>query len=196
MQIALGTAILLSGVLALSWRLHDDTIPPAKSKAAGALTPGLGVEESLLASPDDDNDITSSTNISSSPVRRKTDNDKILSIARRRQALSEAEEIWGELQDEDAIRASLRSTGVRSATILEEGTDGSGGRPTERTSLLSKAPGRRKSGPSRRVTSYGFPKVTSARSLSRQRSLAQGATGGWWKMRWWKRPHREGSDMA
>jgi hypothetical protein len=62
--ITLGTIILLAGVLALSWRLHDEQHPPGVGQSS--LAPGLGLvedtegedeeEEELLLGSDIDND--------------------------------------------------------------------------------------------------------------------------------------------
>ena len=61
--ITLGTVILLAGVLALSWRLHDEQHPPGVGQSS--LAPGLGLvedtegeeeEEELLLTSDIDND--------------------------------------------------------------------------------------------------------------------------------------------
>jgi drug/metabolite transporter (DMT)-like permease len=61
--ITLGTVILLAGVLALSWRLHDEQHPPGVGQSS--LAPGLGLvedtdgeeeEEELLLASDIDND--------------------------------------------------------------------------------------------------------------------------------------------
>lgn len=50
--IALGTAILLSGVLALSWRLSDEQHPPSVGQST--LAPGLGLVEDTDGEEDDD----------------------------------------------------------------------------------------------------------------------------------------------
>ena len=52
--ISLGTAILLSGVLALSWRLSDEQHPPAVGQST--LAPGLGLVEDTEGDDDDDDD--------------------------------------------------------------------------------------------------------------------------------------------
>lgn len=98
--IALGTFILLSGVLCLSWRLHDDDqhvhVPPAPPSA---LTPGLGYVET----DSEEEDVLSSCSIpycdaepaSTGSPAEEGDEDKLPPL--RRRTLSE--EIWGELQD-------------------------------------------------------------------------------------------------
>jgi hypothetical protein len=107
-QIALGTIILLAGVLCLSWRLQDEA---QTIKTGSALTPDVGgfidTDEDDVDDGDETSFITSSvsTELPTPPIRRP------------RRALSQAEEIWGELQDDDA---------------------------DESTNLLRKPPGRRK----------------------------------------------------
>ena len=51
--IALGTVILLSGVLALSWRLHDDHGAAPPSDAHTLLTPGMGMVEDTTTEDSD-----------------------------------------------------------------------------------------------------------------------------------------------
>ena len=188
LQIALGVVVLLSGVLCLSWRLQDEnTVQPART--GSALTPGLGFvdtddeygssgpEEEFLDDDDDDDDATDEyddglpPSLPSPPLVRKADGSFLASPGGRRRALSQAEEIWGELQDED------EAISPRAGRVI-----GGGAAMDERTSLLLKPPGRRK-------TSYGFPRVGSSAQARRLRQHAQqAATGGWWKLKWWKRP--------
>ncbi|KAL7267721.1 hypothetical protein RUND412_009674 [Rhizina undulata] len=170
--IALGTIILLSGVLALSWRLNESTVPP---KTPTALAPGMGfVDSDSESSPSDGEtsptEYSSSTspllpgsaNTGASPLQ--AEDDKLLLAARhRRRALSEAEEIWGELQDDGNV--SPRG-------ILGDEEEAVG----EETALLRKS--RRRS----RRGSYAFPRVN-----SRREDRSQNAVGGWWKLKsWWK----------
>ncbi|WEW56759.1 hypothetical protein PRK78_002210 [Emydomyces testavorans] len=49
--IALGTVILLSGVLCLSWRLDELSSQPETVPAPGALTPGLGLLDEQVTTP-------------------------------------------------------------------------------------------------------------------------------------------------
>jgi magnesium transporter len=123
--VALGTAVLLSGVLALSWRL-DDTTPADAShiepNPQTALAPGMGI----VHSPVDERSplLPLGRNRSSSAVSAESvDGDEALHIGRSRtlppnllvQAPSETstEGIWAELDDEeqqDDYLASLPRT--------------------------------------------------------------------------------------
>ncbi|MCJ1428443.1 hypothetical protein MMC29_006353, partial [Sticta canariensis] len=126
--IALGTLILLTGVLALSWRLNNDpsTRPPI---AQNPLTPGLGFVDTesessslLPTSTEDEGDnddryddeesamgkespyITTfnqdRTRPQSNDLRTPTSNNDFLNVTRlRRKAVTESQEIWEELED-------------------------------------------------------------------------------------------------
>ncbi|CZT47746.1 related to DUF803 domain protein [Rhynchosporium secalis] len=197
--IALGTVILLSGVLALSWRLSDEqtpsTIPP------NALAPGLGFVE------DTDNDescdsfnadeesaigVEHQALLRNEPMTPTTKLDTVLGATRhvrKTVRVTETDEIWGELEDDTtklpsspAARLPRRvSTGLQEARLrgaIEE--------PDENTSLLPRTNTflRRK-----RRRSTGFPGFT-ARPKPRdsgRRQKSQDATGGFWKLRWWKK---------
>ncbi|KAL8808968.1 MAG: hypothetical protein Q9223_003680, partial [Gallowayella weberi] len=110
-KIALGTVILLIGVLALSWRLNDPATRPAVAQTP--LTPGMGfvdsesdseAETSLL--PNGDEEALSSTKSNgklSSPLFKTPTNkdNEVLSITRpRRKTMTETEEILEELDDD------------------------------------------------------------------------------------------------
>ncbi|KAF7913231.1 hypothetical protein EAE99_010728 [Botrytis elliptica] len=207
--IALGTAILLSGVLALSWRLNEEQTQPAVAQSA--LAPGLGLVE------DTDNDSSESytadeeaaiTNehqalLSDEPMTPTTKLDTIIGATRHvRKAvrLSEVDEIWGELEDDDAKstptrprakRPNFASTFPRTSNYDEEaGMDSP--IPDENTSLLQREVSfyRRKR---RRSTGFpGFAARPTPRKRRSMRSESQDATGGWWKMKWWR--GRDGSN--
>jgi hypothetical protein len=125
--IALGTAILLSGVLALSWRLSDEQHPPAVGQST--LAPGLGLvedtegeeeEEELLLASDigGDEDAVLPTRYSyntfsqngeahdepslTSPAKRKSMAPSLKTTTSR---WTERAEIWGELEDEAAAES-------------------------------------------------------------------------------------------
>ena len=115
--IALGTVILLSGVLALSWRLQEeeDGEKPPMAQAEipqTLLTPGSG----FAADPDDDtnesaiptDDEYQSNNeesrlLGNGRARSKTASSRLQSRSQRRRAhtLKEVSQIWQELADED-----------------------------------------------------------------------------------------------
>ncbi|KAF5873243.1 putative duf803 domain-containing protein [Botrytis fragariae] len=207
--IALGTAILLSGVLALSWRLNEEQTQPAVAQSA--LAPGLGLVE------DTDNDSSESYTadeeaaittehqalLSDEPMTPTTKLDTIIGATRHvRKAvrLSEVDEIWGELEDDDAKstptrprakRPNFASTFPRSSNYDEEARVDSP-IPDENTSLLQREVSfyRRK-----RRRSTGFPGFTARPTPRKRRSMrseSQDATGGWWKMKWWR--DRDGSN--
>ncbi|CCD47904.1 hypothetical protein ACHAPC_008212 [Botrytis cinerea] len=201
--IALGTAILLSGVLALSWRLNEEQTQPAVAQSA--LAPGLGLVE------DTDNDSSESCNadeeaaittehqalLSDEPMTPTTKLDTIIGATRHvRKAvrLSEVDEIWGELEDDDAKSTPTRpkakrpnsaSTFPRPSNYDEEaGMDSP--IPDENTSLLQRQVS---SSRRRRRRSTGFPGFTARPTPRKRRSMrseSQDATGGWWKMKWWR----------
>jgi len=114
--IALGTVILLSGVLALSWRLQvsEDGEQPQMTQAEipqTLLTPGLG----FAADPDDDTNESAIPSdyedegesehtalISAGRPRSKTTTSRISGRVQRKRAatLKEVSQIWHELGDE------------------------------------------------------------------------------------------------
>ncbi|KAH7418027.1 hypothetical protein BKA64DRAFT_653369 [Cadophora sp. MPI-SDFR-AT-0126] len=191
--IALGTVILLSGVLALSWRLSDEQTPSAVSQSA--LAPGLGFVE------DTDNDESSdSLNadeeatigaehqalLRNEPMTPTTKLDTVLGATRnvrKTVRVTEADEIWGELEDDTTKSPSpsrpprRASSGLPESAIRDE--------PDENTSLLRSNTFSRR----RRRRSTGFPGFTARPSPrgSGRRHKSQDATGGFWKMKWWKR---------
>ncbi|KAL5353328.1 hypothetical protein ACLOAV_001364 [Pseudogymnoascus australis] len=131
--IALGTAILLSGVLALSWRLSDEQSPPPPPSA---LTPGLGLvdddtdsplptpgtpdEESALLSPHTHTLLPTSP---TTPASATAKLDSVLSQTRTVHS-AEAAAIWEELQDRDGgAAATRRSLDYGSTTASASGGD-------------------------------------------------------------------------
>ncbi|KAF3768774.1 hypothetical protein M406DRAFT_250909, partial [Cryphonectria parasitica EP155] len=126
--IALGTVILLSGVLALSWRLSDEQHTPGVGQSS--LAPGLGLVEDtdgeedeeeeglLLGTTGDEDDILPTTykyntfdNFERDTVRRGRPDPLPLGrssakMSRKRASFvqpqwQERREIWGELDDEE-----------------------------------------------------------------------------------------------
>ena len=142
--ITLGTVILLSGVLALSWRLSDEQHQPAVGQSS--LAPGLGLvedtdgeeeEEELLLGSDagnnDEEDVVPKTysyqtfgpeeaenGVKSkatplTPTRRKSVATSIRTTTPRWQ---ERAEIWGELDDQDVPKSPmLHVNRSRSSTL-------------------------------------------------------------------------------
>ena len=151
-QIALGTVILLIGVLALSWRLNNDpTTRPSVSQ--NTLTPGMGFVDDDSDSEAEGNTIKSQAdeeaglaNGKGSPFHnhRKdhrvsspndlrtptTKNNDSLSITRlRRKGITESEEIWEELEDDAIAEMSPFS---RRGNAMDE-------IPNESTALLARS---------------------------------------------------------
>ena len=123
--IALGTVILLAGVLALSWRLSEEeaaAAPAGSEMPHSALAPGMGFVE------DHEHENGSRLPSETAPLmRRHTLRDSALMIGQKRRRASnarEVEDIWDELGDEEryygttARRESLGSD-LESAPLLE-----------------------------------------------------------------------------
>ena len=164
--VALGTVILLSGVLALSWRLNDEQSHPAVSTSA--LTPGLGLVDDSEAEDYEDFDIGDEEAaqahrrlLANEPMTPITHLESVLSSTRgvRKAArLAEENEIWGELDDDSKSDAkgdsSTRLQQRRERREVSGSSSRAGGEPSESTPLLvrTQSLGRRK----RRI-STGFP---------------------------------------
>ncbi|TDZ51707.1 putative magnesium transporter NIPA8 [Colletotrichum trifolii] len=184
--IALGTVILLSGVLALSWRLSDEQHAPGVGQSS--LAPGLGLvedtedeEESLLGGDelyslheeDDPLPVTYSTfHVASGETTPLTPNRK--KTGRRWQ---ERAEIWGELEDRDS--PSTPVSRKRSSTMpdISEATSLLGPR---RTSPQSQMASSAEAGPSR------FTARRRRKSQSQSQATLQEALGSIWKLKWWR----------
>ncbi|KAM3454252.1 hypothetical protein MY3296_003137 [Beauveria thailandica] len=190
--ISLGTAILLSGVLALSWRLSDEQHAPGVGQST--LAPGLGMvedtegeEESLLsgeAVAESDEAFPSYSTFATAESTPMTPTKKTFRWA-------EDAEIWGELEDEQVnspvgrLRANTmpgvtESTGlllgIRRAvsgatTIPEEGSTHS--------DTFTRRP------PRRRRKSTGFPGLVARRHLKKRDSFTDSVSNmlsfSWWK---------------
>ncbi|KAI0172485.1 hypothetical protein GGR52DRAFT_409351 [Hypoxylon sp. FL1284] len=213
--IALGTFILLSGVLALSWRLSDEQHPPGVGQSS--LTPGLGLvddTEGEDSSPTDTDSVADAeeavppTYSTFSPFGENTP----LTPGRRPPGRwQERSEIWGELEDQDAPRPSfsrLRSSTVPDSTV-NESTPLMGGRRVisgESTASLTAAEPSTGDSPRkifrRRRKSTGFPGFTARKHVRRKSSAGAGtggqeAFGGIWKLKWWRQKRDNGSgDVA
>ncbi|OLN97261.1 putative magnesium transporter NIPA8 [Colletotrichum chlorophyti] len=210
--IALGTVILLSGVLALSWRLSDEQHTPGVGQSS--LAPGLGLvedtedeEESLLGVDDlysldeEDNPLPATTystfNVASgettplTPSRKKT--------GRRWQ---ERAEIWGELEDRDTPSTPVSRRRSSTMPDITESTSllphrrgvhsGSVHQPPPSTTEAgpsSESPSLRRPTGRRRRKSTGFPGFTARRrrkSQSSSQPTLQEALGGIWRFGWWR----------
>ncbi|KAI9731198.1 MAG: hypothetical protein M1834_005391 [Cirrosporium novae-zelandiae] len=157
--IALGTLILLAGVLALSWRLDDESSTSTNPAVAqSTLAPGLGLVDSpepSSTSLSPINDLASSDEEAALggerqpllggppphpyPRSRKSlplkpsSSSLLRSTRRRRQSMIEADEIWDELQDTDPqfLLEQPNSHSRRSFSARSGPLPGGGGRSTD-----------------------------------------------------------------
>lgn len=161
--ITLGTVILLTGVLALSWRLHDEQHPPGVGQSS--LAPGLGLvedtegeedEEELLLTSDIENDEDNNfgqrqysyntfgppTPILNGGVQeerptlgmKRRSTAASMGINASRWSLAETAQIWDELEDRDSPESPLLTTRRRASTL---GLPGSGSPTTASSPFLS-----------------------------------------------------------
>ena len=198
--IALGTVILLSGVLALSWRLSDEQHPPGVGQSS--LAPGLGLvedtegeEESLLGS-----DEARSEENASSSYHTFTDsapNSTPLTPTRKKSfRWAEHTEIWGELADNNESpkphsrkRSNTMPGRSESSPLLSQARrvmSGGPGIPEEPSASTESLPGRRMTRKRRKST--GFPGLVARRNLKRRdtgtavpESIREILTLKWWK---------------
>ncbi|ORY67358.1 uncharacterized protein BCR38DRAFT_426809 [Pseudomassariella vexata] len=207
--IALGTVILLAGVLALSWRLSDEQHSPA-GVGQSTLAPGLGLvedtegeEESLI----DSDSLSDGQGPIPATYNTFGPHDGVDTPSKR---WSERREIWDELEDQEApsptipptMRSLPLSVGADEMTALLDNSR----RHVSNTSVGSVST----AGPSnteamttprrmfrRRRKSTGFPGFT-ARKHGRRKSASgvQDALGGIWKMRWFRTRERGESVSA
>lgn len=199
--ITLGTVILLSGVLALSWQLSDEQSPPAKAVTQSALAPGLGlVEDTDNEEFSDDYTADEETALigesdrallNNQPLTPRAKLDTILGATqnvRKVVRLTEADEIWGELDDRQGPKSSpsLPRRASTNLALAGQHRDGQEGEDVnEGTSLLRQSSMQRR----RRRRSTGFPGFM-ARPTSRgskRRVVSQDALGGFWKLKFWRR---------
>lgn len=100
--IALGTVILLTGVLALSWRLSEEdaaSVPAGGDIPHSALTPGMG-----FVDEHEHGEASTRPSEAAPLMRRHTLRDSALMIGKNRRRASnarEVENIWDELGDEE-----------------------------------------------------------------------------------------------
>ncbi|KAI9786449.1 MAG: hypothetical protein M1839_006909 [Geoglossum umbratile] len=194
--IAVGTGILLSGVLALSWRLSGE--PTQTPVSQSALVPGMGFVDDT-SEDDEDGYYRSDEEIGVSGERQPllqgdalsptTKHDKLLNATwLQRHGMTEADEIWGELED-DATRYSAplprRSTsGLSTTSRLRRSEDDV---THENTSLLRSTHGNRNR--RKRLGSSHFRKTSGGQTPQASPSKdvkPQSALGGWWRLEWWK----------
>ncbi|KAI1088899.1 hypothetical protein F5B19DRAFT_485593 [Rostrohypoxylon terebratum] len=208
--ITLGTIILLSGVLALSWRLSDEQHPPAVGSSS--LTPGLGLVEDTEgedSSPTDTESVGEAESAVPPTYNTFAPNGETTPLTPGRKPSSrwhERAQIWDELEDQESPRPSLRNrSSTLPASAIGEDTPLMPGRriiSAESTASLN-AIEAGESSPRRmfrrRRKSTGFPGFTARRHIRRKSSAGAGiqeALGGIWKMRWWRGNRDNDFDVA
>ncbi|KAI1804802.1 hypothetical protein F4811DRAFT_552484 [Daldinia bambusicola] len=209
--IALGTAILLSGVLALSWRLSDEQHPPAVGQST--LAPGLGLvddTEGEESSPTDSDSVGLIEEAVPATYNTFAPNIETTPLTPGRKPPTrwhERSEIWDELEDQDTPRPSFSKS--RSVTIpgsvVSENTPLIGDRRLvlgeSAVSLTADEPSEESPRKifRRRRKSTGFPGFTARKHIRRKSSAGTGVQdtrGGIWKLRWWRGKRENGSDVA
>ncbi|KAH0563046.1 hypothetical protein GP486_002392 [Trichoglossum hirsutum] len=196
--IAVGTVILLSGVLALSWRLSGEpTQPPV---APSALVPGMGFVDEAS---EDDEDIDYGSDeergiggegealLQKDALTPTTKYDKLLSATRlQRRGMTEADEIWGELEDNAArYPAPLPRRSISGISTLSRPRRNEDDPPHETTSLLRSVTGRSSRSRRKRIGSLHVRRPSEEQPPQRgspKDTKPQSALGGWWRMEWWK----------
>lgn len=204
--IAVGTVILLSGVLALSWRLSDEQHAPGVGQSS--LAPGLGLvddtegeEDSLLES--DSLEDRNAAPLGSYSTFKPAENGEGTPLTPTKQPndtflWQERAEIWDELQDQDApsppfprYRSSTLPASEATA-LLPTRHFSSGASPfspdtpgpsSAATDHPLRRPGRR------RRKSTGFPGFTARRSRRRSQVSLQETLGSIWRLNWWRSRH-------
>ena len=121
--IALGTVVLLSGVLCLSWRLEEISTTAAVGPPPAPLTPGLGLldeDRSEIFYPDDEESqlpgerqpLLRTSHETPSPTARYTLPRLSTTHRRSTTASIETAEIWAELADDEEEASDLRDSAV------------------------------------------------------------------------------------
>lgn len=192
--IALGTAILLAGVLALSWRLNDEQHTPSVGQST--LAPGLGLiedtegeEDSLLGSESAAEDDAPRYNTFST-VNGKT--APVTPTRRKSLRWNEQAEIWGELEDQDEPTTPV---GRKRSRTLPGRSESS---PMLSSHLRDTSPNadspRRQA--MRRRKSTGFPGLVARRHVRRRSAGSlSGSIGNMLSLKWW-RERREGAERV
>lgn len=185
--IALGTAILLSGVLALSWRLSEEQHAPGVGQST--LAPGLGLiedtegeEESLLGSESAAEDYGPRYDTFSAANGETT---PLTPTRRKSLRWIEQAEIWGELEDQDEPTTPLGRKRSRTMPGRSESSPLLTGH-TRETSPNADSPRRHGMG---RRKSTGFPGLVARRRMRRRGgSLSDsiGSIGNMLSLRWWR----------
>ncbi|KAI5867567.1 hypothetical protein GGS23DRAFT_182896 [Durotheca rogersii] len=210
--IALGTVILLSGVLALSWRLSDEQHQPAVGQSS--LTPGLGLvddtegEESSPTDTESVADVDESVPLIYNTFTPNGESTPLTPGHKLPSRWHERAEIWGELEDRDGskspsfnrTRSSTAPGGPSSSEavpLLGAKRAVSGEMTVASPSTIERGSGAespRRFFQRRRRKSTGFPGFTARKHARRKSSTSGGgsgvqqdALGGVWKLKWWRR---------
>ncbi|KAH0494861.1 hypothetical protein TgHK011_008446 [Trichoderma gracile] len=176
--ITLGTVILLSGVLALSWRLSDEQHAPAVAT--------LEVDEELPSATYQTFPVMHGEAAPLTPARKKS-----LSWVER-------DEIWGELQDQDEpttpagrLRSTTFPARTESTPLLPQVRRAmSGVSVTDQPGPSADASPRRFA--RRRRKSTGFPGLVARRNLRRDSAFSE-TLGGFFSMNWLRRNNSRAS---
>ena len=198
--ISLGTVILLSGVLALSWRLSDEQHTPGVGQSS--LAPGLGLvedtdaeEESLIGS---DNAVGEEDGVLPSYQTFPSASDTQLQPARKRSfRWAERAEIWGELEDQNDIPGGRRRSNTmpirsESSPLLARPRRVMSGVPITDEGGPSNETSPRKF-PRRRRKSTGFPGLVARRNLKNKESTISETIGNLLTMKWLRNTGRRAS---
>ena len=200
--IAVGTAILLVGVLALSWRLSEDE-PEAGTGAHirpdiphSALAPGMGFVEDQIPdhSGGDDEDPETAPLIR----RRHTLRDSALLVGqkrRRRSNLHEWEAIWDELDDEERYYGTLPKTSSQLHLLSQDPRDSmSDDRDTDLPKMYAGV-SRAKTMPVKKDNLRPHSENLHLRGEQRPKrdSLTRNLRD-WWKSRWKDQDDQRGGD--
>jgi hypothetical protein len=188
--IAIGTAILLSGVLALSWRLSDEQHAPGVGQST--LAPGLGLvddtegeEESLLSSEVVVEEENGFPGYQTFPIANG-DTTALSPTQKKKFRWAESAEIWGELEDQEEPSTP---SGRRRSTTLPGRSEVSPLLPPTRRSVSGmsgiSAPGEAGSSTEsmahrsgRRRRSTGFPGLVARRHVRQRESSITGPLSG------------------
>lgn len=188
--ISLGTVILLTGVLALSWRLSDEQHTPGVGQST--LAPGLGLvedtegeEESLLSggTPNSTSEAFPAYQTFNPP---SADSTSLTPTKKKMFRWAEDAEIWGELEDQEGPTTPTR---MHRASTLPVMTEASNRRSLGTISIPEEAEATSDSVPKRlnrrRRRSTGFPGLVARRNGRRRDSTLLGSIASIIPGRWW-----------
>ncbi|CAG9940837.1 unnamed protein product [Clonostachys rosea f. rosea IK726] len=193
--IALGTVILLSGVLALSWRLSEEQHTPGVGQSS--LAPGLGLvddtegeEESLLGSESAVEEEAPATYHTFD--HRHIETTPLTPTRKRSFRWAERAEIWGELEDQDEpstptgrFRSMTLPGRAESSPLLAQNR-----RSVSNIQLTGETSGSTESTPRRssrrRRKSTGFPGLVARRHMRKRTNSVSGSLSSMLSFRWLK----------